>query len=193
MTKPQTEFEMGYFSQLAFPHSRPRRLRCSTPKERAWGLAVGRAALPALTSCAVSSSRALRLRNSLEASPAVARAPLDSGKMPRQGRPAPQAVLLSRGQSSPSHRAGVQGSARNPPQIWRGRERWGSEGTRLAGETSVPSGRQTSPSRGTKFRRTLAEGAGELAALALQKLCTGTGTEPALPDGLTAMRVAQPK
>lgn len=40
---------------------------------------------------------------------------------------------------------------------------------------------------------TLAEGAGELAALALQKLCTGTGTEPALPDGLTAMRVAQHK
>lgn len=77
-----------------------------------------------LTNCAVSRSRALTLRNSLAASPAVARAPLDSGKMPWQG-PAPQALLLSRGHSSPSHRAGVQVSTRKPPQICRGRERWG--------------------------------------------------------------------
>lgn len=79
-------------------------------------------AVPTLTSCAVSWSRALRLLNSLAARPAAARAPLARGKRPWQGWPAPQAELLSRGHSSPWQRAGVHGSTRAPPHTWAGRE-----------------------------------------------------------------------
>lgn len=144
---------------------------------------MGWTVLPALTSCAVSWSRVLRLPNSPAASLAVARALLDSGKMPWQGRPVPQALLLSRGQSSPSHRAGVHISTRKPPQIWGGRL------LRQCGH--LPHWRDLSALGEAKWHimgataltHPRAKGAAELAVLVLQELCTGTRTDPALPSG----------
>lgn len=107
--------------------------------------------MPTLTSCAVSWSRALRLPNSLAACPAAARAPLASGKRPRQGRPASQAELLSRGHSSPWQRAGVHGSSRAPPHTWAGREQLELGSARLEtprcpwGANTAPQGLQTRP------------------------------------------------
>lgn len=83
--------------------------------------------------------------------------------------PAGSAVVPTAEQPlAPGRRACLCLEATTDLERERERERWGSEGTRLAGETSVPSGRQTSNLQGPKFQQSLTKGAGELAVLVLQ-------------------------